>query len=412
MSTTATSSTLATRLRTTPARFSARSAASFTLFACALFIVLGVVTTLLGPILPLLSARWPVTTAQLGSLFFWQFIPSTVGTLISGATLSKRSFRLGVVLGVALCLAGVAGLIWADWNLGRAAVAGYGLGLGIALPAINLAVAEANSARRAASVSLLNFAWGIGAISGPLLLRLTHSLSGFLTLLSVLVALGLAGSALWEMPAKNITGRDVEPTPLTPTRLWMLAPLIGISMFLFCGVENAVAGWAATLALPSFADAFRATNANEAFWAFFLASRALAPFALRRMSEAKLLVASILTAAAGVLAFYFASHAATILLACAVAGLGVGPGFPLLIARVSELIGPQRPACAVCFAFAGIGAATLPSAVGVIGERIGDPRAGLLLPLAGLVLLLPTARMLSASSRGRPSHVTTPRLSP
>ncbi|PYY14883.1 MAG: hypothetical protein DMG60_19115 [Acidobacteria bacterium] len=379
--------------------FTARSAASFTLFACALFIVLGVVTTLLGPILPLLPKRWPVTTAQLGSLFFWQFIPSTIGTLLSGVMLSKRSFRLGVVLGVTLCLVGIAGLIGADWNLGRAAVACYGFGLGIALPAINLAVAEANRKRRAASVSLLNFAWGIGAIGGPLLLRVTHSLSGFLAVLSVLVGAGLAGSAFWEMPPKNADIPAAKSAPLAPTRIWMLAPLIAISMFLFCGVENAVAGWAATLALPSFADAFHATNANEAFWAFFLAGRALAPFALRRMSEAKLLVVSILTAAVGVLAFYFASHAATILLACAIAGLGVGPGFPLLISRVSELIGPERPACTVCFAFAGIGAATLPSAIGKIGERVGDPRVGLLLPLAGLVLLLPTAKMLSAWQR-------------
>ncbi|HWY70162.1 MAG TPA: MFS transporter [Terriglobales bacterium] len=385
-------------------RFSARSAASFTLFACALFIVLGVVTTLLGPILPLLSSRWPVTTAQLGSLFFWQFIPSTIGTLLSGAAFAKRSFRLGVVLGVALCLLGVCGLIWADWNLGRAAVACYGVGLGIALPAINLAVAEANQARRAAAVSLVNFAWGLGAISGPLLLRLTHSLSGFLAALSVLVALGLAASAFWEMPPKTNAVSPDQPTTPTPGSIWILAPLIAISMFLFCGVENAVAGWATTLALPSFADAFRATNANEAFWAFFLTGRALAPFALRRMSEGKLLLVSIITAAAGVLAFYLAAHAPTILLACAITGLGVGPGFPLLISRVSELIGPERPACTVCFAFAGIGAATLPSAMGVIGERVGDPRAGLLLPLAGLVLLLPTAKMLSAWGRQQLSN--------
>src|SRR5437764_10182628 len=382
-----------------PSGFSARSAASFTLFACALFIVLGIVTTLLGPTFPLLLKRWPVTTAQLGTLFFWQFIPSTAGTLLSGAMLSKRSFRLGVVLGVALCLLGVAGLIWADWNLGRAAVACYGVGLGFALPALNLVVAEANRTRRAASVSLLNFAWGVGAISGPLLLRLTHSLSGFLIILSILVALGLAGSAFWEMPQKNSAGSSGQASALASGSIRMLAPIIAISMFLFCGVENAIAGWAATLALPSFADAFRATNANEAFWAFFLAGRALAPFALRRISEAKLLLVSILTAAAGLLALYFASHAATILLACAIAGLGVGPGFPLLISRVSELIGPQRPACTVCFAFAGIGAATLPSAVGVLGERVHDPRAGLRLPLAGLVLLLPTTWMLSAWRR-------------
>jgi len=207
------------------------------------------------------------------------------------------------------------------------------------------------------------------------------------------------GSGVWEMPNKNPAGAADQASALTPRRLWVLAPIFAISMFLFCGVENAVAGWAATLALPDFADVFRATNANEAFWAFFLAGRALAPFALRRMSEAKLLFASILTAAAGVLAFYFAAHPARILLACAIAGLGVGPGFPLLISRVSELIGPQSPACTVCFAFAGIGAATMPSAIGIIGEKVGDPRAGLVLPLGGLLLLLPTARVLSSWQR-------------
>ena len=384
--------------RATPP-LTSRSAASFTLFACALFIVLGVVTTLLGPTFPLLLQRWPVTKAQLGLLFFWQFIPSTIGTLISGAVLSKRSFRLGVVLGVALCLVGIAGLIWADWNFGRAAVAGYGFGLGIALPALNLAVAEANRTRRAAAVSLLNFAWGLGAISGPPLLRLTHRLSGFLIVLSVLIACGCVGSVFWAMPPKAALGQHEKGIVLRPSPIRIVAPLIAISMFLFCGVENSINGWAATLALPSFADAFRATSANEAFWAFFLAGRALAPFALRRISETKLFYASILTAAAGVLAFYFAVHAATILLACAIAGLGVGPGFPLLISRLSELIGPERPACTVCFAFAGIGAATLPSAIGVIGEKAGDPRAGLLLPLSALVLLLPTAKMLSSWGR-------------
>ena len=388
----------ALRAETAP-RFTARNAASFTLFACALFIVLGVVTTLLGPTLPLLSTRWHLTNAQKGFLFFWQFIPSTVGTLLSGVLLAKRGFRFGVLLGVTLCLIGVAGLIWADWNFGRAAVACYGVGLGIALPAMNLAVAEANRARRAAAVSLLNFAWGLGAISGPLLLRLTHNLSGFLLVVTVLVAYGLVSSAVCQMPPKHSAVKKDEPTVLSTSNIWVIAPLIAIAMFLFCGVENAVAGWAATLALPSFADAFRATNANEAFWAFFLAGRALAPFALRRISEAKLLCASIIIAAAGVVAFYFAAHAVTILLACAIAGLGVGPGFPLLISRVSEMIGPERPACTVCFAFAGIGAATLPSAIGVIGEKAGDPRAGLLLPLAGLVLLLPTAKMLSAWER-------------
>ena len=369
-------------------QLSPRNAAAFTLFACALFIVLGVVTTLLGPILPLVAARWSISTAQQGSLFFWQFIASTVGALLSGMLLARRSFRFTVALGVTLCLGGVAALIWADWNLGRAAVAAYGFGLGLALPAFNLAVAETNQVRRAAAVSLLNFAWGLGAISGPVLLRLTHDLTMFLALVGALVALGLFPLLVWDLPDRAYRGTDKAKAAVL-THPWRLVPLFAFSMFVFCGVENVVAGWAATFALPTFTDAFRATNANEAFWAFFLGSRALVPLALQRISETNLLRASILASAAGVLAFYFASHPATILLACAVAGLGIGPGFPLVISRVSQALGPQHPASTVCFAFAGIGAATLPALIGILGEWFRQPRIGLLLPVVGLIVLLP-----------------------
>src|SRR6185312_13834362 len=172
-----------------PQQFSNRGS-SFTLFACALFAVLGIVTTLLGPILPFLGLRWSISSAQAGTLFSWQFISSTLGTLLSGMVLSRRSFRVPVVAGVGLCLLGVAVLLRADWTTGRMAVAVYGLGLGIALPAINLAVAQANPSRRAASVSLLNFAWGIGAIGGPVLLRTLHDLNRFLLVTSALLLLG------------------------------------------------------------------------------------------------------------------------------------------------------------------------------------------------------------------------------
>jgi fucose permease len=168
-------------------------------------------------------------------------------------------------------------------------------------------------------------------------------------------------------------------------------------MFLFCGIENAVAGWAASLALPSFSNAYTATSANIAFWASFLASRALAPLILRYVSEPKLLLLSIGTGAIGVLVFSFAFQPAAILLACALAGFGIGPGFPLLIARISELIGSQHPASTVCFAFAGLGAASLPTLSGIVGAGVHHPRVGLIVPFLGLLLLIPLSRALPGS---------------
>ncbi|MBV9074878.1 MAG: MFS transporter [Acidobacteria bacterium] len=356
------------------------------------------VTTLLGPLLPLLSLRWSVSSAQAGTLFFWQFASSTAATLLSGLLLSKRSFRVPSVAGTVLCLAGVLALTSADWTWGRYAVACYGCGLGIALPAINLAVAEANPLRRAGSVSLLNFAWGIGAICGPVLLRVTRSVDLFLFMLAAFLAIGVFVSGFVSMPDKaNI--KRIEESTLPAVNLWILVPLFASAMFALCGIENAVGGWAASLALPQFSNAFTATDATVAFWTFFLAARALAPIVLRRMSEAKFLFASIIVAIAGVVAFFLANSALTVILACALAGLGIGPGFPLLIARVSEAIGPERPQCTICFAFAGLGAATLPPLVGLLGAKLSQPRAGLLLPVAALILMLPLARKLSELPR-------------
>jgi fucose permease len=237
----------------------------------------------------------------------------------------------------------------------------------------------------------MNFAWGIGAICGPVMLRLAHSLDLFLILLSSLIAVGVVGSSASSMPEKKADSK-YEAATRQNGNLWTLVPLMAFSMFLFCGIENAVAGWASSLALPHFSNAFTATAANIVFWIFFLAARAIAPLALRRLPEAKLMLASIVVAVAGVLVFFFAADPFTILLACGLAGAGIGPGFPLVISRISERIGSQHPTCTVCFAFAGFGAATLPALVGMVGARFAQPRAGLLLPLVGLVLLIPITR--------------------
>lgn len=386
--------------------FTPRRTALFTFAACGLFVVLGIVTTLLGPILPLLSVHWSISIAQAGILFSWQFISSVVGALLSGTLVAKRSFKTAIVLGIALCLAGVASLVTADWTLGRYAVGCYGFGLGLALPAINLAVAEANRTRQAASVSLLNFAWGIGAVAGPKLLRLAHDLTSYLILVVGALLVGLLAAYLQPTPARNRDEHRSEGPQSSP--VWNVVPLLAISMFLYCGVESAISGWIATLALPNFANAYIATNANVAFWIFFLAGRAFAPAVLRRMREEKFLLISIFISATGVFAFYFARNQVSILAACALAGAGVGPGFPLLIARVSELIGTQHPAATFCFAFAGIGAGLLSTFVGLLGARLGQPRAGLLLPLLALAILVPLARRLAGL--GAPETVPSTKL--
>src|SRR2546422_4001497 len=120
------------------------------------FILTGMVTTLLGPILPALSAKWSLDDAHAGYLFTSQFLGSMAGSALSGPVIPRRGFQFSLVLGFGLMSAGVAGLGLGAWATGLLSVFCYGIGLGAVIATTNLWVAEVNPGRRAAALNILN----------------------------------------------------------------------------------------------------------------------------------------------------------------------------------------------------------------------------------------------------------------
>ena len=125
-------------------------------------------TTMLGPLLPLLAARWALSDASAGALFTAQFVgqltTTTLSTLITGRLGERRTLAIGFVLvAVGVCAVGVVPA-WLRWP----AVLIYGLGLGCVLPVTNILVAALAPTRAASALSLVNVSWGAGAIAWPL----------------------------------------------------------------------------------------------------------------------------------------------------------------------------------------------------------------------------------------------------
>src|SRR5229473_2605653 len=133
--------------------------------AHAAFVPIGIVTVLLGPLLPILSARWALNYSQAGSLFSAQFLGATVGVLLSGEMVSRWGFRFAITTGLLTMAVGVGTLPFSSHLAGLMCIFCYGSGLGLAIPAINLFVAAHNSARRGAALSRLNFSWSVGAVA-------------------------------------------------------------------------------------------------------------------------------------------------------------------------------------------------------------------------------------------------------
>ena len=365
-----------------------------TLFAHLDFVLTGMVMTLLGPILPVLSARWGLNDMQAGSLIFAQFTSSIVGMLSSGPLVERIGYRRTQMLGLVLMAVGVAALTRANWTLGFAAVCVFGIAFGTNTPATNLFIAHTNPERRASALNLLNSSWGVGAMGCPLLLALVQRWNHLPWLLYGLpVALILLALSM----SRVVFAADVDRSapvgvPSGATNPWnhRLLPLIAAVFFVYVGSENSVGQWVATYARrisPSSQMLWALTPSF--FWGALLVGRALAPLALRRFNEVRVATAGVGLAATGVTVLLLARSMPPVVVGAALAGLGCASVYPISISLLPRWFGNAASKLSgTIFSMGNFGAASLPWLVGAISTRFGSLRVGLLVPLVGALFLV------------------------
>jgi fucose permease len=357
------------------------------------FVVAGVATTLLGPILPILIARWSISDAHAGLFFTFQFCGNLVGIASLGFLLRRYGYRVVFTIGFALMAVGIGTLGVAPQRIGLLATGLYGYGLGLILPGTNLWVADIAVGRRAAALSLLNLSWGIGAIGCPVLVMLAergHRL-GLLFVSaagsSASLALAFALTDLESQPQATARKRTSQTLPAVRARA---ALALGAMFFLYVGGETSVGGWSAALARRLGASPRNPWElAPLCFWAGLLGGRALGPLVLRRITERAMLTSGLMFAAVSNGTLLWAATFQSAAICLAAIGLGFACIYPLLVASLVELYGKQASlAGSVTFSLASLGGATLPWLVGFTSAKAGSLRAGLLIPLiASLVMV-------------------------
>jgi fucose permease len=360
------------------------------------FLPAGILTTLLGPMLPILIARWAMNDTQAGNLFLVQFLASLVGVQLSGVLLARWGFRPAFLLGLLLMACGVATLYMGSLWLGLASVAAYGLGLGLIIPSDNLLIAEISTgsepASRAGAVSLLNFFWGMGAVFCALMVAwtATHKLLpvflGSVALFLVLLALAMrnlpfpAAATSAESSASS-SWREMAKSPA----VWLFAAVF----FLYPGAETAVGGWIGSyVSRLGSREAAMASMMPAFFWSALTVGRALGTAFLRHFPEHRVLCVGFATGAAGIALMLWAPTLSGVIGGSLITGLSFATLYPITVARLSQRFGiAARSIGAVMFSLAAVGPAVIPWMVGVISHATGSLRAGLLLPLGATVVL-------------------------
>ncbi len=355
------------------------------------FLPTGILTTLLGPMLPILIARWALNDTQAGSLFLVQFLASLAGVQISGILLARVGFRPAFLSGLLLMAFGVATLYLGSPGPGMVSVAVYGLGLGFIIPTDNLMIAEISPDSRAAAVSLLNFYWGVGAVLCSVMVAWAqrhHLIPVFLGVVSVFLVL-LAASV------RNLPFPDAVKSADSPVAwrkickdpaVWMFAAVF----FLYPGAETAVGGWIGSyVARMGSRGAAMGPMMPAFFWSALMLGRAAAGLILKHVPERRILQAGFGTGAAGIGLMLFSSSLAGVIAAALITGLSFAALYPITVARFSHRFGvAARNIGSVMFSLASVGPAMLPWAVGVISKATGNLRAGLAVPLVATVILL------------------------
>lgn len=363
--------------------------------AHAVFVPTGLVTVLLGPLLPTLSARWSLSDTQAGYLISAQFFGSLLSSLSSGIVLPRLKFRWCMVIGLVFMAVGSAMLMTHSYLWGLVAVFCNGFGNGLTVPTGNLLVARAAPERSSASLNLLNFSWSAGAVMCPFLVAAFQNIGGLSAFL-----LAVSGVLVLLIVIALMVPIDIPESPLEQEQIaqrsrlqYLVTPaglVLGILFFVYVGTENALGTWLASYAKRASGTAGTGWVTIPAyFYAALLVGRAIAPITLRRLSDISQARMGAILASVGVGALVYSRTLVYIAGCTFVVGLGLSTLYPIIIGFLSSIFGSAASRVAgVMFALSTVGGATVPWLVGYTSTQFGSLRPALLVPLTGCIVMM------------------------
>lgn len=340
------------------------------------FISLGLPDGLLGVAWPSMRNTFGLPLEALGSLLVMYTAGYLLASFSSGWLLAR--LNVGALLALSCLATGVSLLGYSasrHWWMMMALGALAGLGAGAIDAGLNTYAATHFSARL---VNWLHAFYGIGALSGPLLMtgvldRGHPWQAGYALVGGGQFALALCFALTlrhWndEQPVAATTPAAAAPQTAT---LRLPAAWFGIAVFfVYTGIEAVAGAWAYSLLTE--ARGVPMMTAGwwvSLYWGALTAGRILAALFAHRLSSTLLLRACIAGQAAGALLLWLNFNLPGLMLI----GLACAPIFPTLLATTPQRLASAHVANAVGFQIAAavLGQSLLPALVGILAQRHG-----------------------------------------
>jgi fucose permease len=264
----------------------------------------------------------------------------------------------------------------------------FGMGMGWAMTAINM-VGGTVFEHPGAALSLLNASWIVGAALSPEIaahwVRYAQPMQIYFVIAVAFAAIAL----ILQRYRASLMGNNIRRLRVSEGATpWALIAGFSLLGFLYVGVEVSVSGWMMTFVhrLP-IGGGLWAALITSCFWLALLCGRLLAPAILLRVSESRLLLATMIVACCSVISILLNHAPVVILLSAIFAGLALAPIFPLCASRVLALT-HESPQTKWLFSVAGMGGSVLPWLTGRLSTHTGSLRDGLLVPVFALGMMI------------------------
>ena len=365
------------------------------------FLLAGLGTVMLGPILPSLMHDWRLTDQQGGLLLAAKF----VGSFLGGVSVPRR-LRFGVLGGMTFACAGFGAFaLSGSLTSGAACLFVGGFGLGQIIASTNIVVGRRYREHTGSALASVNFFWSLGAVAcgviAAAVLPRFHLRGPLLAFAGFFLIVGLGG---FFNPARDVRGQAETTASDTATLPLRILLRFAVFLFLYGGLETCMTGWLTTYTLR-FSDVklMGGQSAIVLLWSALTVGRAVSSAALRVMRESTLQRIGLVLSAVWIAALWTTRHGPLLSLYCVLLGLSLAPFFPTTFALLIKWRPTAREAGFI-LAVSGLGAALFPWMMGFVSTQSGSLRIAMIVPMLLTVALL----ALSMSSEQIPPQTPNP----
>ena len=348
------------------------------------YISAGIISVLPGASLLLLAENTHVSLAIAGSSFTLSAFGFIIGVLIAGLFATRLNSKYILMGGLGLMsLSGVITPVTHSFSVLLIAQLVKGVGFGMIDVSINTIVTLAFQDTLGETLNNVHSSYGIGALSGPLLLSLSlqilnEALWAYLVgaVAGFVVIFLLMRQTVPEIPRQNATQKQLQPSLYRNIFLEPLLWFMALQIALYVGAELGFGSWIVTVLSQSAAISLAlAAPAATAFFLGLTIGRLLGGQVLRRgwLSENQLLYISILGGfISGIVVAIFPGLIVVSFGASVLVGLFYGPLFPGIMAMASrQFVNNIGIVSSVMLVSTGTAAMVLPALMGILIPVIG-----------------------------------------